>query len=133
MKYLSGYKYMLAEDVHMNIKVHPDKDIKTPFICLTKGGILTIKKNYCWDGASGPTKDTKTNMTPALMHDACYQLMRMDKLSQKWRKTVDQEFRRMCLQRGMWRVRAWYFYRAVRKFGLSSASAESRRQVIEVP
>lgn len=133
MKYYKGYKYLLAEDEHTKISVYPDKNIVTPYIKLDMRGNLIIKKGYAWDGCSGPTKDTKTNMTPGFVHDALYQLMRMDLLSQKWRMDVDMNFKQMCLDRGMWEFRAWYYYKGVREFGLSSASAENRKEILEAP
>jgi hypothetical protein len=48
----------------------------TPFIKIEATGIW-ILPGYCWDGASGPTVDDRTNMIAALIHDLLYQLMRL--------------------------------------------------------
>lgn len=51
------------------------------FIMIEPNGILTIKKGYRWDGASNPIEDMKHwNYRSSLVHDAFYDLMRMEYL-----------------------------------------------------
>ena len=76
MKYRKGYKYQLADDYTIQIDTKPPEEIETQFISLSIDGLLTIKDGYAWDGPSGPTIDTPNFMTPSLVHDAIYQLMR---------------------------------------------------------
>ena len=90
--------------------------IDTKYINLFQGE-LTIYKYYAWDGASGPTIDDKTNMRASLFHDALYQLMREGHLDKSYRKYADQLFRQMCLEAGMGKFRAWYYYTSVRVLG----------------
>ncbi len=83
---------------------------------------VTIKKRYAWDGASGIfTIDTKTFMRGSLVHDAFYQLIREGCLNRKYRKYVDQLLKKICLEDGMNKFRAWYVYKAVRIFGKKSS------------
>lgn len=84
-------------------------------------GFMTIKKGYCWDGASGPTIDTKNVMKASLVHDALYQLMREGISPQSARKYIDNIFREICLEQGMSRFRAWYLYTGIRMFGARAA------------
>lgn len=78
--------------------------------------LLTIRAGYMWDGPSGPTIDTKNFMRGALIHDALYQLIREDYLKMNDRKQADKILRKVCLEDGMSRIRAWYIYTAVHHF-----------------
>ena len=68
--------------------------------------------------------DTKATMYAALVHDALYQLIRLGILPKGSRKEADKLFRRLLKEDGMTFFRRWYFYRAVRWFGASSARPE---------
>lgn len=50
------------------------------FLKLEKGGILTIKQGYRWDGATNGTVDRYHNHRSSLLHDAIYDLMRLEYL-----------------------------------------------------
>ena len=86
------------------------------------GKCLFIGPGYAWDGASGPTVDTKGTMRAALVHDALYQLMRLGVIPQSKRKAIDKLFRRHLKEDGVNLIRRTYFYLAVRWFGAGSAS-----------
>ena len=60
----------------------------------------------------------------SLVHDAMYQLMRMGEMSNIYREEADKLLRDICIEDGMWRVRAWWVYRAVRMFGGRAARAD---------
>ena len=114
-----AWKYELLEDYRIRIPaaLEPFAHIvDTPFIRLSPLA-LTIKQFYAWDGPSGPTIDTKDGMRGALVHDACYQLMRTGKMSTEAKGAVDAWFRTICREDGMSLVRAWYWYWGVRVFG----------------
>ena len=118
---LPKYKYQLSEDYSARIRA-PQDDIVTPFVVLAKSGDLTVKKNYAWDGPSGPTVDTRNFMRGALEHDALYQLMRLGLLdAQEWRSFADDRLRDVCIEDGMSRFRAFYVHKAVRWFAASHA------------
>ena len=127
-----GWKYVLDEAVELTL---PNKLFGTsyisPHLVLVRGvavhGIaphLSIRAGYAWDGASGPTLDTKATIYPALVHDVLYQLIRLGILLPGSRKEADKFFRRLLKEGGMTFFRRWYFYRAVRWFGASSARPE---------
>jgi len=80
---------------------------------------LTIHEGYAWDGASGPTIDTKSFMRGSLVHDALYQLISTKKLGKEHRRDADKVLYRICREDGMSWFRAKYVYYAVRKFGES--------------
>jgi len=115
------YKYTLMQDHVEQTDLAPETAIDTPYLSVSENGVLTVKKGYAWDGPSGPTFDTKTFMRGSLVHDALYQLMREQYLGQEQRKYADQLLRKICLEAGMWKVRAWWVYYGVRLGGKSSA------------
>ncbi len=134
--YREGYKYQLnqAYQVQLDHIRPPDVDIVAPLITLTKDGLLTIKYGYAWDGASGPTRDTKDTMRASLVHDALYQLCRMGLLSaEMWRGEIDDVFKRILETDGMGRVRRWVWHRAVRRFASKGASRAGSRPVQVAP
>lgn len=133
ISYKSGYKYQLVEDYTVKVALHPQQDIITEYIILTTKGILTIKKGYAWDGPSGPTFDTKTFMRGSLVHDALYQLIRQIHLSNMWRGTADKELKRICIEDGMSRIRAWWVFNGVALGGASAASPRNRKIVHKAP
>lgn len=122
------WKYKLYADETYSTGIKVSAPINTQFIWMTVEGILTVKKGYTWDGASGPTLDTKNTMTPSLIHDALYQLMRMGLLDRRWRKQADEILYEMLRIRKTWKVRAKTWYRMVRRH----ASQSSKYNVITV-
>jgi len=131
--YTKGYKYQIEGEYQCQTMIIPDKDIDTQWIRLTKGGVLTIRRGYAFDGPSGLTVDTKTFMRGSLEHDALYQLMRQGELSQLKRQQIDKRLRDVCLVDGMIRLRAWWVYRGVRLGGAMSAHPDNRREVVTAP
>lgn len=118
---LHKYKYQLVEDftyeTGLTCGVNIGESIVTEHIRLSRNtGNLHIKKGYCWDGASGPTYDTDSSMRAGLVHDSLYQLIRMGKLSLSDRQVADELLYLICLEDGMWKWRAWLWYRAVKRF-----------------
>lgn len=118
ISYKGGYKYQLCESYTVFISIKPPMPILTQYIDLYTDGRLVIKEGYAWDGPSGPTIDTQTFMRGSLVHDALYQLMREDHLSRiEYREEADKILRQLCLEDGMWHIRAWWVYWGVRFFG----------------
>jgi len=120
---LRKYKYQLRDDYEIQIDITPENKIETDFLILDTDGKLTIKKKYAWDGPSGPTIDTKNFMRGSLVHDALYQLIRLEHVSIEKRKYADDLLKEHCIQDGMSKFRAWYVHKAVRCFGKKSALA----------
>jgi len=112
---LRRYKYELLEDVSTKIKIKPAYNVLTNYCKLIDTGELTVYKGYAWDGASGPTYDDKTNMGSSLIHDVCYQLIREGYLEKTYRLEADEMLRDISVKNGMNKVRAWYWFQAVRK------------------
>lgn len=133
IKYREGYKYQLAEDYQVQTDIKQVSRIKTKFIELDETGLLTIRSGYAWDGPSGPTWDTPSAMGGSCAHDGLYQLMRMGLVDLKWRAAADLLYRRICLEDGMLRIRAWYHYEGVDHFAAGAASADARKRIIIAP
>lgn len=134
IKYKSGYKYQLAEDYALTVSVIPDARIESDYIEHDTDGKLAIKKGYAWDGPSGPTIDTRSFMRGSLVHDALYQLMRQGFLNHEtWRGEADLELKRLCLEDGMWAIRAWWVYKGVQWFAEDAAKEDSRKEIFQAP
>ena len=131
IKYRCGYLYQLAETYKIQLTITPTE--KTPsgissvsfsreYLSLRSDGLLTIRKGYAWDGASGPTIDTKTIMRASLVHDAIYQLLREGAFynpigTESIRRYADDMLRHIAIEDGMNKIRAWWIYHAVRIAG----------------
>ena len=131
IKYRTGKNYELVKEYQLETLIEPEEDAVTDTVELTKEGLLTIKKGFAWDGASGPAFDTRSFMRASLVHDALYYLMRQEVLDRKWRDEADLLMKEICLADGMWKVRAWWCYRAVRRFGESAATI--RHPILTAP
>ena len=103
------YKYELVEPECVITLIVGD-EIETPYIQLLDDGLLKVKAKYAWDGASGPTIDSKSSMRGSLFHDALYQLLRMGAVDLVWRNAADILFHEVCLADGMWKFRADYYF-----------------------
>ena len=134
IRYTGEYKYQLASEYRIKIKILPATDIATDFIDLSIDGELKINKHYAWDGPSGPVIDTKENLRASLVHDALYQLMRLEKLkSRTYRKTADKIFRNICKKDGVPSISANIYYKALRRFGKPATSPENKKKVRRAP
>ena len=132
--YNKGYKYQLKQTYTDVIEIKPNADIVTDYIKLDAAGNISIIKGYAWDGPSGPTIDTKDFMRGSLVHDALYQLMREKYLDHEvYRKTADDILRRICIEDGMCKIRAWYVYKAVRLFADPAADPANERPPVTAP
>ena len=120
--YREGYEYQLAEPYTTRVSIYPQALILDEFIRMQPDGLLTILSGYAWDGASGPTIDSKNTMRGSVVHDALFQLMREGFLDVKWRKQADKELYRILREDGMSAIRAGYWYAGVRIGGGPSAS-----------
>jgi len=101
----------------VNTGLHPKETIRTRFITLFTSGLMFIEPGYAWDGASGPTIDTKSSIRASLVHDALYQLIRQGLLPLSERAAIDRLFHRILKEDKMWKWRAYAWYRAVRRLG----------------
>ena len=117
--YARGYKYQLRAAHAVLIPELVDllrPVIVTPWIELSPDGWLRFRAGYAWDGASGPTYDSKSSMRASLYHDGGYQLIRLGLLDHALRATLDKIFRRICIEDRMWSARAEIWYHLVRIF-----------------
>lgn len=123
----SRLKYQLLEDWSVPTTIEGAAANIAGFITLRQDGLLTIHAGYAWDGASGPTLDTKSSMRASLAHDALYQLERAGHLGQEWREAADEVLYRLCMQDGMWGWRARMWLWAVRTFAAGAAKRQEER------
>ena len=129
MKYRKGYKYqVVVEDESLVLpdtitfgKAMYDDYLRVAKLPNENKWELTVKIGYAWDGPSGPALDTKNFMTPSLVHDALYQLMRRKMLHRNFRKETDKLLVSMCKDEGMSWIRRQWVYAAVRFGGEDSS------------
>ena len=121
MKY-SEYKYKFKVEENFSIEL-PFKipDFEHPYAS-SKDGILSVKRGYAWDGASGPIINTRDTLVASLVHDVLYQAMRLNliKSSKDNRKIADKNFFEILKMNGVNSIRRKVWYFAVRLFGKKS-------------
>ena len=134
IKYREGYKYQLAENAGVKLPFPaPPIDTEHEFITITPSGQLIAEQGYAWDGASGPTIDTKSSMRASLFHDVLCQLMREGLLDREiFSPLADALFRDICIEDGMfvWRANSWHYF--LRKFG-KAATMPRPDEVLTAP
>ena len=121
MKY-SEYKYKFKVEENFSIEL-PFKipDFEHPYAS-SKDGILSVKRGYAWDGASGPIINTRDTLVASLVHNVLYQAMRLNliKSSKENRKIADKNFFEILKMNGVNSIRRKVWYFAVRLFGKKS-------------
>tara|TARA_R110000772_G_C13310322_1_gene440481 strand:- start:54115 stop:54588 length:474 start_codon:yes stop_codon:yes gene_type:complete len=127
------YIYKISEKVSIEVPFEsgllPTQVVANEFIkleCIDTGTVLiTAKKGYSWDGASGAI-NTESWVVASLVHDCLYQLMREGLLNRSLRKQADLAmyyFLKKSMIRGNYFSRKWgagrakASYLAVRVFG----------------
>lgn len=131
--YVSGYKYQLKEPYEDRVPFFPESYVDNEYVKLSQSGDLVILKGYAWNGASGPTIDTKSSMRASLVHDALYQLIRLGQLKPEDKKKADELFLALCLEDGMFPIRAKLWFLGVKDFGKSSTLPENEPVVEFAP
>lgn len=132
IKYKKGYKYQLYENYSIQTAVK-GYSVNDQFLKLTYNGLLTCEVGYAWDGPSGPAIDTSTFMRASLVHDAFYQLMRLNHVPRKYRDYADRLMKQICLDDEMWFLRAEWCYRAVSNFSKQFTEEEFAKKVLIAP
>jgi len=130
IRYSSGYKYQLRADYVVSVGIPGRATTRWLSLC---DGELTIRDGYAWDGPSGPTFDTNNFMRGSLVHDALYQLIRLGEVPPDTRAKADQLLYDICRDDGMSRLRAWWVWRAVSRFGRGSSRPHSERPILTAP
>ena len=133
MKFVPGYKYQLAKAEVTPTSIQPEETLTTEWLMLDTDGILTIEKGYAWDGPSGPTYDSRNSLRASLIHDALYQLMRLELLPPYHRRAADLDLDRILKEDGMWSFRRWYWLRGVRWFASGAIDPDNVKKVLDAP
>lgn len=133
IKYSEGYKYQLEELYACETPITGSL-IEDDLFTLYESGLLVIRKGFAWDGASGPTFDTKSSMRASLVHDVFCVCMRDGRLSyEKWQDTVNEFFRQQCIEDGMWQWRAGLWHAAVELADAGNPNQGRDRVVLTAP
>jgi hypothetical protein len=129
IRYRLGYRFQLINDYRVRVDVFPDHDIETEMIMMDRSGVLTIRHGFAWDGPSDPFLWLpmprrvrrwllRKFMRGSLVHDALAQLMRDAWLERdRWFKPINRELQKICIEDGMWRLRALCVFLGVQYLG----------------
>jgi hypothetical protein len=131
LHFLRGYKYQVARDYHIKLAIIPYEPISLPFVEIDTAGDTVIKTGYAWNGASGPTLDTRNTMAGSLVHDLLYQLIRLGLIDSKYKEYADRMLKEICIDDGMNHIRATCWLWAVHTLGGPSCKpdAEPKEEV----
>lgn len=136
--YKEGYKYVLNRDFCIRLPYSPPAMIPGNYFIFYPNGDLFIKKGCPWDGASGPTIDTRDCLRGSLVHNILYHCIRMGWLaSDPWRKYADK------IALDIWKEDSscWFFrairypiwWWALRKFACYADDPEAERSELVAP
>jgi hypothetical protein len=132
IKYISGGKHQLVEDVTFQTEIHPTDDIITEFVELKTDGTLILKTGFFWDGCSGPTIDTLSSRRAGAIHDGLYRLAQKKLIGGELnRRKTDRIFYEYLIEDGMWKFRAKVWWRSVRRWAKKSYT--KRKKVHTAP
>ena len=117
------YKYVICRTYKIKLNFCTGFSVLGSKYDLSADGILEIKHGYAWDGASGPTFDTRNTMRASCVHDVLYQMMRESDIPTTFKDSADMELSLLMIEDGinsnkLWnKIRAGYYYWGVRIFG----------------
>ena len=139
--YTIGYKYQVAKAMAVNIQLNdpPVEVVNLTFLKLIPGAsasspcTLIVKEGYAWDGASGPAVDSPNFMRGSCVHDALYQLLRMEKISAVNRERADRILVEICAEDGMPWWRCKWVYWGVSRYAGFAASPRNARKILTAP
>lgn len=131
--YKAGYKYQTCREYMAYINQRPAADIHTEYVDLFTDGLLVVRRGYCWDGASGPTIDTKSSQRGSLEHDVIYQLIRMGLLPQSARVLADDQLEKTMITDRAFKLRACLWEKMVRIFARGSTDPSAERPELVAP
>jgi hypothetical protein len=131
--YSEGYKYQLERPFIIKTPII-GYEINDFYFKLTADGTLEVSRGYAWNGASGPTWDTKSSMPSSLVHDVFCQMQRDGRVDYTvWHSVVNQFFEEMCRQDGMWSIRASAWGAAVEFANAGDPAQGPDRPVLTAP
>lgn len=145
--YKEGVKYYTTKFYRIKLDIYPkeevlltyssfdinDNPIMLPLVRLKPNGSLIIYPRYAWDGASGPTWDSKSSMIGSLVHDVLYQLIRLGLIDESYKPYADKILHDCCVEDGMFAWRADYWRWAVLEFGNGACKPSSEPKELVAP
>lgn len=109
------YKYTLLDDEVIQTEIK-GVVVTHPYFNLSRDGILTISRNYSWDGMTCYPDDATTYLA-SLYHDCLYQMIELNILSYKYKRVADKLLYSALIRDGHPKLRAMVVYIAVSVFG----------------
>ena len=128
---LHRYKYQLLKPYVQRTGIC-GHTFKSSFLRIESDGTLEVFGRYAWDGPSGPAPDVPCLMRASLVHDALYQLIRLEALPFSTRDAADRILQRIAKEDGLPGSLAFVVYWAVRLFGASCARPGTDEEIAEI-
>lgn len=110
-----GNHYRVTKTFCMGTGIVPPQVIDEVFASLDKQGNITIRRGFCWDGATGAF-DTKDIMLASCIHDVFCEWYNRGLITKENRKAADRLFQKVNKDEGMSKPRRNWTYQVVRKF-----------------
>lgn len=142
MKYKSGYKYILSEDIHILSPYRTESFTNGQmnlinscggYVDIMGNGMMTVRKGYAWDGPSGPAIDIKSFMRGSLFHDVSYQLIREGSLKIDQKPVADEWLVFICDEDGMSKIIQYVVEFILSEFGIYAIDPKHGPRTIEAP
>jgi len=112
---LEHWDYQLYSTYEYLTPIKLDKELNLGAIKLNSAGMLTIGRNYLWDGATWAI-NTESNKRASCVHDALCELIAVGLLDGKYRKVADKLYLKLCLEDKMPKWRAYPEYFMIRQY-----------------
>jgi len=125
---VNKYRFRLAKDfVFYQNRIVPEEMVSHQYFALLPDGRLKIEAGYAWDGASGIVLSQESVLRASLVHDVCYQMMRLGLIDQSNRKAADKLFYDLSIydQVPVWVAKI--YYSVLRAFGAPFAAKGSEK------
>lgn len=132
MRYRKGFKYQLAEPLHLQTSFRPERDLVSDFVVLRTDGVLELLKGFAWDGPSGPVIDRESNMIASGGHDGLYRLMRKRLLHYTMWSLADECYGAWLKDGGAWSITIWIAMKGLAIAGGVEAHPKNQAKIYEI-
>jgi hypothetical protein len=130
MKYLTGFKFVVFDDFsrQTNIKGF---NVTLGLTSLDENGLLSIRKNFAWDGSSAPILDFRSTLEGSCDHDALCDMVNQGLLPSYLQPIIDQVYYDVCREKGFPEILARIRLIVIRWYQTGKGAKRFHRKVQE--